>query len=236
VHEADIFDIFQDHKKTMWYSTNEGLLRGDNEPLARLRPLGPATTAAYRTYEDRQGFLWVVLGTGVFRITGDLIEDTPVPNVHPRCFHADREMGFWVGTNGNGLIHLRHRVVRMFTRADGLISNIPMAVLSSHEGTRAAEKPDTHALPDRPSLDAGTESVDPSDDFMPRNARPSDRKESVHRGRVRVADPTCLHANAYMIGTGIEKRLPYFREFSRFREFDCSVCCAHNFPRVRLPR
>ena len=134
VPEADIFDIFQDHNRTMWYSTNEGLLRGDKEPLARLRPLGSATTAAYRTYEDRQGFLWAVLGTGVFRITGDVIEDTPVPNVLPRCFHADREGGFWVGTNGNGLIHLRRRVVHMFTRADGLISNIPMAVLSSHEG------------------------------------------------------------------------------------------------------
>lgn len=134
VPEADIFAIFQDHNGTMWYSTHKGLLRRGHKPLARLRPLGASTTAAFRTYEDRQGFLWAVLGTGVYRITGDVFEDTPVPNVLPRCFHADREGGFWVGTNGNGLIHLKRRFVHMFTKADGLLSDIPMAVLSSHDG------------------------------------------------------------------------------------------------------
>jgi signal transduction histidine kinase/ligand-binding sensor domain-containing protein len=134
VPEADIFEVFQDHDGTMWYSTHEGVLRRGQAPLPRLRPPGPATTAANRTYEDRQGNLWAVLGTGVYRITGDVFEDTPVPNVLPRCFHADREGGFWVGTNGNGLIHLKRRIVHMFTRADGLLSDIPMTVLLSHAG------------------------------------------------------------------------------------------------------
>jgi signal transduction histidine kinase/ligand-binding sensor domain-containing protein len=134
VPEGDIFEVFQDHNGTMWYSTHEGVLRRDKKDLSRLRPLGPSTTPAYRTYEDRQGHVWAVLGTGVYRIIGKVIEDTPVPNVLPRCFHADREGGFWVGTNGNGLIHLKPRMVHMFTMADGLISNIPMAVLPSHDG------------------------------------------------------------------------------------------------------
>ncbi len=132
--EGDIFDVFQDRDGTMWYSTHEGILRRGQKPLPRLRPLGPSTTAAFRTYQDQQGHLWAVLGTGVYRITRDVIEDTAVPNVLPRCFHADRDGGFWVGTNGNGLIHLKRRIVHMFTRADGLLSDIPMAVLSSHDG------------------------------------------------------------------------------------------------------
>jgi hypothetical protein len=69
--------------------------------------------------------------------------------------------------------------------------------------TKTAEKPNPHALTDRPALDTGTKSVDASDDFMPRNARPLDRKESLYRCRIRVADPTCLDANAYLIGTWI---------------------------------
>src|SRR5258707_15159684 len=93
--------------------------------------------------------------------------------------------------------------------------------------TRTPEKPAPHPLTDGPALDTRTKRIDPPDDFMARNPRPSDRKESVHRGRIRVADPTCLHANAYLIGTGVEKRLSYFREFSRSREFDCSVCYVH---------
>jgi signal transduction histidine kinase/ligand-binding sensor domain-containing protein len=134
VPESDIFEVFRDHDGTMWYSTHEGLLRRGQKPFPRLRPVGTATTAAFRTYEDRQGNLWAVLGTGVYRIIGDVIEDTPVPNVLPRCFHADREGGFWVGTNGNGLIHLKRSIVHMFTRADGLLSDIPMTVLLSHDG------------------------------------------------------------------------------------------------------
>jgi signal transduction histidine kinase/ligand-binding sensor domain-containing protein len=134
VPEGDIFDVFQARDGTMWYSTHEGILRRGRKPLPRLRPLAASTTAAFRTYEDPQGNPWVVSGTGVYRISGDVMEDTPVPNVLPRCFHADRDGGFWVGTNGNGLIHLKRRIVHMFTRKDGLLSDIPMSVLSTQDG------------------------------------------------------------------------------------------------------
>jgi hypothetical protein len=92
---------------------------------------------------------------------------------------------------------------------------------------RAGEKPDTHALTDRPSLDTGTKGIDSPDDLMARNARPIDRKQAFYRGRIRVADPARLDANAYLIGTGIQKWLFYFREFSRFRDLDRSIRCAH---------
>src|SRR5499433_3910351 len=92
---------------------------------------------------------------------------------------------------------------------------------------RAAEKPDTHALTDRPAPDTGTERIDAPDDFMARDARPIDWKESFNRACIRVADPARLDANAYMIGTGIQKRLSYFRELSRSRDLDRSICFVH---------
>jgi signal transduction histidine kinase/ligand-binding sensor domain-containing protein len=135
VPEADIFEVFQDHDGTMWFSTRKGILRWGNKPLPRLRPPGvPATTAVYRTYEDPQGYLWVLFVTGMYRVNGDVVEETPVFDVRARSFCADRDGGFWVGTNGNGLIHLVRRVVYMFTRKDGLLSDIPMTVLASHDG------------------------------------------------------------------------------------------------------
>jgi signal transduction histidine kinase/ligand-binding sensor domain-containing protein len=135
VPESEIFDVFQDHEGTMWYSTRAGILRRGPKPLPPLRPLVASKTASFRRpYTDSQDNKWVVTGTGVYRIIGDEMEDTPVPEVLPRCFLADHDGGFWVGTNGNGLIHLKRRTVHMFTKMDGLISNIPMAVLASHDG------------------------------------------------------------------------------------------------------
>jgi signal transduction histidine kinase/ligand-binding sensor domain-containing protein len=131
---SDIFHVFQDHTGTMWYSTHEGVFRSGSKPMPQLRPVPTATTSTSRTYEDSQDNIWIVTGTGVYRIAGDVIEDTPVPNTLPLCFHADREGGYWVGTNGNGLIHLKRRSVRVFTAADGLLSNIAMTVIPSHDG------------------------------------------------------------------------------------------------------
>jgi signal transduction histidine kinase/ligand-binding sensor domain-containing protein len=129
------FDVFEDHDGTMWFSTQKGTFRRGSRPLPPLRPLVTAATASFRRpYTDSQGYKWLVNGTGVYRIVDDVLEATPVPNVLPRSFLADDAGGFWVGTNGNGLIHLKRRTVRMFTTTDGLVSNIPMTVLASHDG------------------------------------------------------------------------------------------------------
>src|SRR5439155_16426099 len=90
--------------------------------------------------------------------------------------------------------------------------------------TKAAEKPDTHALTDRPSLDTGTKSVDPTHDFMPRNARPVDRKESVHRGRIRVADPTCLHADSDLARSRLRDWPFHYSKLARCWDVHCFVC------------
>jgi hypothetical protein len=80
--------------------------------------------------------------------------------------------------------------------------------------TGAGEKSDTNALTQRPALDAGTNSIDPSHDFMPRNARPVDRKERFDSGGIRMAHPARLNSNTHLPWTGIQKRLCNFGEFS----------------------
>jgi hypothetical protein len=97
--------------------------------------------------------------------------------------------------------------------------------------TKTAEKPDPHALTDGPALDTRTESVDPPDDFVPRNARPNDWKESFHSGRIRMAHPTRLDANAYLIGTWIWHWSTNLGKLSRFGNFDCPICSVHTSSR-----
>jgi signal transduction histidine kinase/ligand-binding sensor domain-containing protein len=134
VPTRDILDVFQDHTGTTWYSTLHGIFRRGSKSMLPLRPFWIATTVTFQTYEDPWNSVWIVNGTGVYRVVGDVIEDSPVRDARPGCFHADREGGFWVGTNGNGLIHLKRRTVHMFTMADGLLSNIAMTVIAGHDG------------------------------------------------------------------------------------------------------
>ena len=93
--------------------------------------------------------------------------------------------------------------------------------------TRPAKKPDPHPLTDSPALDARTKGIDAPNHFMAWDTWPVDRERAFHRAGIRVANPTRLYANAYLIGAGVQKWLTYFREFSRTRDFYCFVGCAH---------
>ena len=133
VHDDQIFQVFQDRSGTMWYCTNVGVVhRGATHP-APLQPSNVQTTAAFRIYQDFQGTVWVANGIGIYRVDGDQLE-TPADDLRPRSFYASRDGGLWIGTNGYGLVHLKRRVVRMFTAADGLPNDVAMTVLSGHDG------------------------------------------------------------------------------------------------------
>jgi signal transduction histidine kinase/ligand-binding sensor domain-containing protein len=133
VHDDQIFQVFQDRSGTTWYGTNEGIVRRGGPRSAPLQPAQEAKTAAFRVVEDEDSTVWVANGIGVYRVDGDQLKSV-APNLRPRFFYAARDGDLWVGTNGYGLVHLRRRVVRMFTTADGLPNDVAMAVLPAHDG------------------------------------------------------------------------------------------------------
>lgn len=133
VHDDQIFQVYQDRSGTMWYCTNVGVVRRGVTHPAPLQPSNVQTTAAFRIYQDFQGTVWVSSGIGIYRVDGDQLE-TPADDLRPRSFYASRDGELWIGTNGYGLVHLKRRVVRMFTAADGLPNDVSMAVLSGHDG------------------------------------------------------------------------------------------------------
>src|SRR5262245_52659667 len=92
---------------------------------------------------------------------------------------------------------------------------------------RAGEEPHSHALTDRPSLDAGTKGVDPPNHFVAGDAGEVDRERAFYRGSIRVADPAGLDANTHLIEAGIQQWLFDFRELSPLRDLDCFVCRGH---------
>src|SRR5260370_29114813 len=116
----------------------------------------------------------------------------------------------WRRIDRRQIVRYRHEPVRLCDHHFGISAVMMNAgiflVLAVHEiaipaelamAARAAEKPDTHALADRPTLDADTKRIDPADDLMAWNARPLDRKQAFHHAGIRVADAPGLHADAH---------------------------------------
>src|SRR5262249_5492443 len=60
---------------------------------------------------------------------------------------------------------------------------------------RTPEKSDTHALPNRPALDTGTKRIDPPDEFVAWDARPSNGELALYRAGIRMTYPACLDTN-----------------------------------------
>jgi ligand-binding sensor domain-containing protein/signal transduction histidine kinase len=133
VPDHEIFDAFQDPDGTMWYCTNKGIRPVAGRRVRSLSPYQPAHAPTYRLYVTSTGSHWVSTKAGIYEIVGERMW-TPDPDLRARYFCAGRDGDLWIGTNGGGLVHLQPRTVQMFTKADGLPSDIAMAVLPARDG------------------------------------------------------------------------------------------------------
>jgi ligand-binding sensor domain-containing protein/signal transduction histidine kinase len=133
VKDNQVFDVVQDAAGTIWYGTYHGVHPVGASAPAHLGPYQPAHTSTFRIYSAPDGALWLCTAIGLYRVAGDRLQ-TPAPGLGARAFYPGKGGDLWIGTNGSGLIHLQPRHVRMFTRADGLPSDIVMTVLPTHDG------------------------------------------------------------------------------------------------------
>ena len=134
VRVGELFHVMEDSHGVTWFCTVKGVARRVGGLIEKIQPWGGETHAAFRVYEDPQGGVWIAGKEGLFRATAAGM-DLAIPHLNVNYIYADRDGDLWIGTNGDGLIRLRDRTVRMFTTADGLASKIVMTVLASHDGT-----------------------------------------------------------------------------------------------------
>jgi ligand-binding sensor domain-containing protein len=128
-----IYHVMEDHTGARWFCSVAGVARETRNSTEQLHPYGiHVALEAYRAYEDPQGNVWLNLAGGLFRATAGGYE--ALPDVHARYIYADRDGDLWLGTHGEGLVRLKNRVVRMFTTADELASNVTMALLAATGG------------------------------------------------------------------------------------------------------
>jgi signal transduction histidine kinase/ligand-binding sensor domain-containing protein len=135
VNQDEIFDAYQDSHGDYWYNTRVGLRRQHGAEISMPEPRKAATASSRRTYDDGQGNLWISNRLGIFRLVANEMQSlNGYRDIYSRAMFQSRDGGLWIGTNGNGLVRFRRRVVRMFTMQDGLASDIVMAVLPTHDG------------------------------------------------------------------------------------------------------
>lgn len=133
VRDDQVFDSYQDSHGTMWYCTQAGLRVKTGNTSVAISPHELDRVPAYHLFTGPNDALWVNTKLGIYRISGDRMS-APVPDLHARSFYAGKEGDLWIGTNGNGLVHLLPRMVQMYNRADGLPNDIAMSVLAAHDG------------------------------------------------------------------------------------------------------
>jgi ligand-binding sensor domain-containing protein/signal transduction histidine kinase len=125
-----VLHVFADRQGALWFSTSGGLFR---ELGGSVTNLGGRRKVADHMHQDASGNYWVAEDGGVSRVRGSVLE-TVATGVMCRVVFADRDGGLWIGTNGDGLLHIQDGPVHMFTTADGLRSHVVMAALTDGSG------------------------------------------------------------------------------------------------------
>lgn len=132
-----VLNVFEDDEKNIWIGTQAGMLRLTRTPV-RIIPLPQAADSDYGTlYLDRDGTLWVV-STHVFQVRNGVATPWSYPGLEPlhaRNIFRDRAGDLWIGTDGDGLIRIRHgKILRLITK-DGLVNNFIRVMLQSRDGS-----------------------------------------------------------------------------------------------------
>ena len=135
VKKNQIFHVFEDHAGVTWFCTAAGVARRVNGSMQRLSPYDVSlSNPAYRVYEDVQGKLWITTQKGLFQVAGPHLEPFDRALL-ARAIYCDGDNALWIGTGDTGLAGFRRRIIRMYTKADGLPSGWVQTILPGHDGT-----------------------------------------------------------------------------------------------------
>ncbi len=131
--------IKQDRHGVIWFGTETGLLRMENQQITRVDlKLSPTLSAVRDIHEDRQGVLWVATNGGLVKITNNSIVTLTVTDGlvsdTVRTITEDDDGTLWVGTYDGGISRFKNGRFANFTTANGLFSNGAFRILEDGRG------------------------------------------------------------------------------------------------------
>ncbi|HEU5341186.1 sensor histidine kinase [Edaphobacter sp.] len=166
--QARLQSFLEDTAGNLWVGTGSGLFvmeKGANR--ARIQPaLG--TNSILSLFEDSEGDLWAGTGTaGLDIFRRQSFRTLPALSDHVTTAIVQSTDGaIWAGTNGDGLDRWQAGTVRHYSAANGLLSDIILAVAPGRDGSTWVGTPDGLDHIAGSKIDAYTSADGLPDDFI----------------------------------------------------------------------
>jgi signal transduction histidine kinase/ligand-binding sensor domain-containing protein len=130
-------DSLYEYQGSLWAGTANGRLwRWKPDPPTMYSMPGPPSDVRNLIANDN-GALWIAMGGGIRQLVDGKAQPYPLPGVgafDPSVLLRDQEGGLWIGTTGQGLLHVHQGTTDIFTSADGLSSEFITSLFEDREG------------------------------------------------------------------------------------------------------
>jgi PAS domain S-box-containing protein len=134
---AAVASLYEDTDDTLWVGAATGVWRWAPGAPTRVAGIPVPSSQAFTKGEDGAGAM--VASDKVYRFAGGKFVDSPVPGapspLTARALLRDRRGGLWIGTQAHGIVHSYGAKTFLFTQADGLTSDMVVALFEDREGT-----------------------------------------------------------------------------------------------------
>jgi signal transduction histidine kinase/ligand-binding sensor domain-containing protein len=136
--------LYVDREGRLWADTEIGIWRILPGPPTLVQKM---TTPVVAFSEDSQGSLLYTRGGSIWKLSAEgksvpYLTEIDGTRINGRTMLSDREGGLWIGTNGQGIVHLHEGRVDRFSSFDGLSSDYVQAIYQDREGNVWVTTPD----------------------------------------------------------------------------------------------